>query len=410
MITIKKVLFLFVLVSTFSSKAFSNPFIRLDSLSLAKTKKKILNGTASKQTFDAYKKLIQDADKLLNIKNPTVVDKTILPPTENKHDYLSISRYWWPNPDKKNGLPWIRHDGKTNPDTQTDAVDRQRLSLMGKGVWKLSLAYYFTNNETYAKKAISMLESWFLNPETLMNPHLEFAQSVPGNPNKRRSGILDGRSITMFIPDAINLLSVSENWNTNHNTKMTKWLTDFLSWLTKSDLGIKGSKQQNNHGSWYRFQVASLALYLGDVQLTKNMVELAQESLENMLNDEGGQVHELARTKSFSYSCFNLQALTDIAVIGDKVGMNMWQYKSESNKSLSLAIDYLIPVVNGEKWKHSTLNAIDLSSLIPIISKLVNKHTTEKYKAILFKIIEITDAKGESDKLQEFWLLNSINN
>lgn len=70
--------------------AFSNPFIHLDSLSLVKTKLMIHDGTASKQTIAAYQKLLRDTDKLLKISNPTVVDKTILPPTQNKHDYLNV--------------------------------------------------------------------------------------------------------------------------------------------------------------------------------------------------------------------------------------------------------------------------------------------------------------------------------
>lgn len=410
MIKIKPLLYAIILMCFLNSNANTNPFIRLDSTSLAKSKEMIKNGTASEKTQAAFQKLIKDADKLLKIENPTVINKTILPPTGNKNDYLSISRYWWPDPEKNDGLPWIRHDGKTNPDTQTDAVDRQRLSRMAKGVWNLSLAYYFTNDEKYAKKAISMIDTWFLNPETLMNPHLEYAQSVPGNPNKRRSGILDGRSITMYVPDAINLLSASKKWGNSYKTKMTKWFSDYLTWLTKSELGIAGSKQKNNHGSWYRFQVASLALYLGKDDLAINMVELAQKSLDQMLNNEGGQIHELARTKSFSYSCFNLQALTDISVIADKIGINMWEYESDNKKSLSLALNYLTPVVEGEKWKHTTLNSVNTGDLIPILSIASNQLNKSEYKKLLLKNLNnIDDTKKNNIILQEFWLLNNPN-
>ncbi|MEX1381790.1 alginate lyase family protein [Lutibacter sp.] len=408
MIKGKKILFVILLVCVFNTKATTNPFIRIDSSSLSKSKVLIENGTASEQTLAAYKKLIQNADKLLTIKNPTVIDKTVLPPTRNKHDYLSLSRYWWPNPETADGLPWVRQDGNTNPETQTDAVDRKRLGFMGTGVWKLSLAYYFTNNEKYAQKAVSMIETWFLNPETLMNPHLEFAQSVPGNSNKRATGILDGRSIVMYVPDAINLLSKSNYWSENHQTKITAWFTDYLNWLTKSKLGIKGSKQKNNHVSWYRFQVAALALYLDDKPLVKEMVELAQNSLEEMLNNEGGQTHELARTKSFSYSCFNLQALTNIAEIGNRIGMHMWYYKSENKKSLTLAINYLTPVIEGEKWRHNTLKAIDVSDLVPILSQSAANYKTNEFKNLLSKVVKIIDKNNQNDKIQEFWLLNSI--
>jgi hypothetical protein len=380
----------------------------LDSLALAKAKTMIVNETASKEMLTAYNKLIRKADKLLTSKNPSVVDKTILPPTGNKHDYISISRYWWPNSEKKDGLPWIRYDGKTNPDTQTDAVDRKRLGYMGKSVWNLSLAYYFTNNEVYAQKAISIIDTWFINPKTLMNPHLEFAQSVPGNPKKRPSGILDGRSIVMFVPDAIHILSASKHWSTDYKTKTTKWFSDYLTWLTQSDLGIKGSKQKNNHGSWYKYQVASLALYLEDEVLVQNMVELAQQSLDKMLDDKGGQTHELARSRSFFYSCFNLQALIYIAELGNKVGMDMWQYQSENKKSLSLAISYLTPVVTGKKWNHNTLKDINLSSLIPIISKASKNNNSEEYKILLSEILKDHQLTKDS-KLLEFWLLYTYN-
>lgn len=97
------------------------------------------------------------------------------------------------------------------------------------------------------------------------------------------------------------------------------------------------------------------------------MVISAQKSLDDMLDSEGGQTHELARSRSFFYSCFNLQTLVNIAVLGNKVGENMWHYTSENNKSLALAIDYLTPVVNCKKWNHKTLKSIDISELIPII-------------------------------------------
>lgn len=386
--------------------AFSNPFIRLDPTRLAKTKAMIGNGTASVQTISAYHRLLDRADELLSCKNPNVMDKTLIPPSGDKHDYLSISRYWWPNTETEDGLPWVRSDGNTNPETQTDAVDRKRLGFMGKGVWQLSLAYYFTNDEKYAQKAIQMIETWFLQPETLMNPHLEYGQSVPGNPNRRATGILDGRSLVMFIPDAINLLSDSEYWSDGLQLNTTKWFSDYLLWLTQSKLGIKGSEQKNNHGSWYTFQVASLALYLGNEPLVRKMVESAEGRLDEMLDDEGGQRHELTRSRSFFYSCFNLQALTLIAVIADKIGMDMWHYESDGHKGLSLAINYLTPVVEGKEWPHKTLKPIDISDLVPVLALLPEAADYKPYKKVLSKILETMANDQEVDSLQEYWLLN----
>ncbi|WP_299780902.1 alginate lyase family protein [uncultured Formosa sp.] len=404
--TSKHALYLLVIMCLFSIKMISNPLIRLDSTRLASAKNRITNGTASEKTLEAYKNLLQHANRALKLDNPTVLNKSILPPSGDKHDYLSISRYWWPDPSTESGLPWIRLDGKTNPDTQTEAVDRKRLAVMGRTVCVLSLAYYFTENETYATKAISMLDTWFINPETLMNPHLKFGQSIPGKPNTRPFGILDGRSIVQFIPDAIHLISTSKQWTDTNQLKMTAWFTAYLEWLTQSPLGIKGSLLNNNHGSWYKFQVAALAMYLGNKNLTKNTIVATENSLEQMINTEGGQVHELERTRSFFYSCFNLEALISIAKIGDYVNLNMWTYETESKKSLTLALHYLTAVIDGAQWNHDTLKTVEVSNLLPIVSAFYDTYKTEEYRSLLKAILTQVEDHTKDTNLQEFWLFH----
>jgi hypothetical protein len=405
---VRCVLAFFILIS---AKGFSVSNTQLDTIVLAHVKQKLHNGTASEHTISAYKALLSTADKLLLIKNPTVMDKTIVPPTGNKHDYLSISRYWWPNPEVPNGLPWIRKDGETNPDTQTDAVDRKRLGTMTSSVKSLSLAYYFSDDERYAEKAAGMLKTWFLDEATHMNPHLKFAQSVPGNSKGRSSGILDGKSIAAVVPDALVILSKSKHWNDNDTLKINTWLSDYLTWLTESDLGKTENNQNNNHASWYKYQVAALAIYLGNLSLAKEMVELSQQSLETQLDFDGKQTHEIARTRSFFYSCYNLDALTHIAMIGDKVGMDMWQYKTKDQKSLMLAIKYLAPVINGEAWPYTDIHGIDLSDLVAALARMSSYAPSSDISSLLSKtitiLVEKEQATGKKNKdLQELRLIS----
>src|SRR5688500_222139 len=51
-----------------------------------------------------------------------------VPPSGDKRDYLSQAPYWWPDPDKPDGLPYIRRDGRTNPDS--NGGDDQQLARM----------------------------------------------------------------------------------------------------------------------------------------------------------------------------------------------------------------------------------------------------------------------------------------
>ncbi|STT07484.1 Alginate lyase [Klebsiella michiganensis] len=126
------------------------------------------------------------------------MDKTLVAASGNKHDYYSFPPYWWPNPDTKDGLPYIRKDGQTNPDANSDATDKNRLVKMSNDVSTLALAWYFSHDDRYAQKAAEQLKTWFLDPKTRMTPNLQHAQAIPAS-----------------IPDAVSALLIAARWLTS---------------------------------------------------------------------------------------------------------------------------------------------------------------------------------------------------
>src|SRR5687768_15033850 len=58
------------------------------------------------QIMPAYKLLLKDADKALEFGPVSVMEKTNNPPSGNKHDYMSLAPYYWPDPSKPDGLPY----------------------------------------------------------------------------------------------------------------------------------------------------------------------------------------------------------------------------------------------------------------------------------------------------------------
>ena len=380
----------------------NKPLVQYNLQELQTLKKSLDSKSAGAETQKQYRKLLKKADKVLAKDNPTVINKELIPPTKDKNDYLSISRYWWPDETKKKGLPWIRKDGDTNPDTQTDAVDRKRLGRFANYMNTLGLAYFFSKDDRYAKKAASMAKTWFINPRTRMNPHLKFAQSVPGNPKSRRAGILDGRDIPVMVLDGITFIQTSKYWTADDQLKLDQWFRDYMVWLAYSPTGKKGAQQENNHGTWYYYQVAALSYYNRDVTLVKKTISKTLEMFDSQINEEGGQLHELKRTRSFFYSIFNLDAYTRIAIIAEKAGIPFWDYKSEDNeKGLEKAIDFLIPVVNGAEWKYPTKKKDSYINLASVLMRVRGKIDKPEYEAALQKIVDEVSAVPERNSKQK---------
>jgi hypothetical protein len=66
----------------------------------------------------ALRLLRVEADRLLQLQPASVMDKTRTAASGDKHDYFSFAPYWWPDPKKSDGLPYIRDDGRENPDSK----------------------------------------------------------------------------------------------------------------------------------------------------------------------------------------------------------------------------------------------------------------------------------------------------
>ena len=117
--------------------------------------------------------LRKEADEILTQPMLRVTDKRLKAISGNSHDYMSMGRYWWPNPDTPNGLPYIRRDGYSNPDANDGIVP----SKIYARIRTLALAaFYFEDKRTeYADYANRQLYDWFVNPETYMSPHAKYA-------------------------------------------------------------------------------------------------------------------------------------------------------------------------------------------------------------------------------------------
>lgn len=320
----------------------------LDLKTLEKNKAAIKNNDMS--LSEAYKALIKDADKALKFEPVSVMEKTNVPPGGDKHDYMSLAPYFWPDPAKANGLPYIRKDGQTNPEVK-DYRDKEYMPQLCEQVSTLALAYYFSDDHVYAAHAAKLMQVWFLDPATKMNPNLKYGQAIKGVNTGRGAGMIDTRHFVKLI-DAIGLLQTSKSWTAANQQGMQQWFSDFLSWMQTSEIGIDEMNAKNNHGAWYDAQRLAMALFINDKDLAKKIAANAAGRLDYQADDKGFFPAEMARTISLHYSAFAMEAFFVIAQMSDKAGFDLWNYTTPSGRSLQRSFTALKPYFTNEKsWE-----------------------------------------------------------
>src|SRR5687768_12007159 len=309
-----------------------------------------LIGENNKYLIPAYRALLRAADSLKTAPRPSVTDKRAVPPGGDKHDYMSRAPYWWPDSTKAGGLPYIRRDGQINPQSRQDH-DGVRFLAMTEAVEPLAHAQFFTRDRTYGAAASRYLRTWFIDPATRMNPHLRFAQAIPGVVDGRGIGIIDLRHFPRLL-DAVRILESGGSWTGADAAAFRAWCTAYLTWLRESENGKQESAELNNHGTLYDAQVASLALYVGQYPLARETIDVsAKRRLSMQLAPDGSQPGELERTRPVHYSLFNLDGFTQLAEMGRHVGIDLWSYRAPNGASLETAIRFIAPFADtARKW------------------------------------------------------------
>jgi hypothetical protein len=138
------------------------------------------------------------------------------------HDYYSEGPYWWPDPDDPEA-PYIRRDGMRNPERFT--AHKEALAEMTVAVSVLSLAGHYLKDPVYSKRAVEVLRVWFLDPETRMNPNLNYAQAIPNRSPGRNFGIIDTHIWAAWF-DFLQILSGSGYWPEKDQDKLRLWFAD----------------------------------------------------------------------------------------------------------------------------------------------------------------------------------------
>jgi len=344
----------------------------------------------------AWDALRAEAERALSVSRFSIVDKPVTPPSGDKHDYLSQAPYFWPDPARPDGKPYIRKDGVRNPEIDR-ITDHKAIDGVGANVPTLALAYFFSGDERYATKAAALLRAFYLDPATRMNPNLQYAQFIPGVNSGRGIGLIETRSFTRVV-DAVGLLTGSKAWTAADDRGLRDWFAAFLKWMQESDNGKDEGAANNNHGTYYDLQVTSFMLFLGREADAARVAERAKpRRIAVQIEPDGRQPLELARTNGWSYSNGNLDGLTELATLADRCGVDLWHYATPDGRSIRKAILFLSPYAFGDKkWDFEQINSFNGSSLFAVIRRAAPHYADAEFSAVAKRLPSLNAADRDN--------------
>jgi len=268
-------------------------------------------------------------------------------------DYLSMGDYWWPNLKTPDGLPYVRRDGESNPDN----FDAHRLLLreMRDNVAALAAAYQVSGDVRYAQRAVDWLRVFFVDSATRMNPHLRFAQAIPGVTPGRGIGIIDTLHL-IEIPLAVDAIAGASGVADADIEGVRAWFSDYLRWMLADPNGKDEAAAKNNHSVAYHFQVAVFARFVGDdATLAETRRVFRDVLLPDQLAPDGSFPRELARTKPYGYSIFQLDNVALLTEVLSTPEDNLWQFTLPDGRNVRQAIAFLFPYLkNRDAWPFPT--------------------------------------------------------
>ena len=279
----------------------------------------------------------------------------------DSHEYYSEAPYWWPQSEDPTA-PYVRKDGQVNPNRFL--ANKTALNSMAETVFTLGTAAYLLDEPRYAQRAARIIRVWFLDLKTRMNPTLENGQAIRNVNSGRGAGILDGRVFIRAI-QGMEFLAQTGNWDPKEQAATKKWFQEYLHWLLTSTPADAEKLAGNNHSSWWTAQTAAVATFVEDDAAQKLAFNFYRDHIfPHQIKPDGSAPREELRTRSLSYSVFNLEAFTVTCRIAQLRGVDLWSVTGKGKVTIATVIDYLQPyMADPKKWSKEQIVEFNNDSL-----------------------------------------------
>lgn len=187
-----------------------------------------------------------------------------------------------------------------------------------------------------------------------MNPSLDYAQAIFGITPGRGTGVIDTLHL-VEVSRAARHLEKSSVLTSAEFSGVRDWFAQYLNWMCTSKNGKEEEVAKNNHGACWVAQAAAFAALTGNKDVTDLCRERYRKNLlPDQLATDGSFPLELARTKPFSYSLFDLDVLAivcQIASTDDNSPDNLWEFSLSDRRCYRKAVEFMFPYIQEKsKW------------------------------------------------------------
>ncbi|KAJ1554349.1 hypothetical protein HK096_003970 [Nowakowskiella sp. JEL0078] len=247
--------------------------------------------------------------------NYTVVQKSFFP-GNSFHDYFSLPPYWFPD----NHGNWTRLDGLVNP-AVASIPDKAMWGNLTLRIDELFVAYTTTAKTDYIDQIVRMVDLWFVNPDTRMNPHLRFAQYLAGFSESAElgRGLIDLRFLPLVVSPMLEVRRLQSNVVTQG---FENWLGDYEEWLDADPGATHIAEDISNTAIWLALQRVAALVYLGRDDDARDKVIYAHNVYMKAIDHSTGLFpRESARVLSLHYNMFMCEAVLRLKLWATRVGV-----------------------------------------------------------------------------------------
>src|SRR5258708_5107998 len=204
-------------------------------------------------------------------------------------------------------------------------------------VASMTTTWLLTGDRAFAEGAWIHLNAWFCDEESRMNPHLRYAQAVSGVVDGRCYGIVDTIHLTEVALAVLKLRQYG-GLSSAQLKGVVGWFEEFNDWLLTDEFGRKERVRKNNHATCWLLQVAAYSLLLEDwLSIKQCKRDFKYRIVAKQMAQDGSFPQELARTRPYNYSLFNLDLMACLCQILSCNEDSLWHYTMEDGRGMPKA-------------------------------------------------------------------------